>query len=483
MAPRDPDADRHLLEPGISLAAPPPFAPDHPDLAWLFSLNRHGYRPGLRRILGLLADLGHPERGLRTVVVAGTNGKGSTTRLLAELCRAAGRRTAAYTSPHLLGVTERLELDGRPVPLDDLLAAAARVRPLVDRHEASWFETLTALAVLLAREAGMEVLVAEVGLGGRLDATNALPAAAVLLTDVALDHQRILGETVEAIAAEKLGLLKPGVPLVTAVSPELRPQVFAAAVAAEAPCLFLDEAARLEDGPGGWRLVTRRAVHDGLPADLPPVQRRNAALALLALEELSARDPWWRLPADPAAALAGCFLPGRWHRLLVSPDLLLDTAHNDQALRQVLARFLAMPCAGRRVVLFGGMADKTVSPAVGELLARCDRVVGAPISLPRSRNREQLAALFLEQWRLPPERVELAASPAAALATLADRLEPQDALLVCGSCFLVAETLWALGYRELAATRRPQPAAAVLGRLAAAGGGPAAEGQDREGAS
>ena len=156
-------SERRAVEPGVSLTAPPPFAPDHPDLTWLFALNRHGFRPGLRRIEGLLADLGHPERTFRSIVVAGTNGKGSTTRLLASLCRAAGYRTATYTSPHLLGVVERLEIDGRPVSRDLLLAAAARVRPLVEKHAASWFETLTAIAALVCREQAVEVLACEEG--------------------------------------------------------------------------------------------------------------------------------------------------------------------------------------------------------------------------------------------------------------------------------------------------------------------------------
>ncbi len=465
MTTSDSPRKRIAVEPGVSLTAPPPFAPDHPDLAWLFSLNRHGFRPGLRRIRGLLADLGHPERSFRSLVVAGTNGKGSTTRLLAGLCRAAGYRTATYTSPHLLRVTERLEIDGRPVDRELFLAAAARVRPLVERHAASWFETLTAIAALVCREQGCEVLCCEVGLGGRLDATRALPASAVLLTGVALDHQRILGETRERIAAEKLGLLAPGVPLLSGVDAELRPQVFQAAVAVGAPCLFVDEVCRLEGDDTGWRLATRRRSYEDLPPLSPPVMRRNAALALLALEELAARDPWWRLPDDPAAALAGVFLPGRFQWLLEGPDVLFDTAHNDEALTIALDAFLARPCAGRRLVLFGGMADKTPGPGVGERLGRCDRVHAAPPSLPRARNPRQLEALLRDRWRLPSTLVSIHATVAGALAAVAAEAHPRDAVLVCGSCFLVAEALHRLGYEDLEATRERRSAAAVLARI------------------
>ncbi|MBC8424171.1 hypothetical protein H8E07_08620 [bacterium] len=446
-------------EPGLG-GARPPFAADNETTRWLFALNRKGIRPGLTRIRGLLEDLGHPERDFRILVTAGTNGKGSTTRLLARLLRDAGHRVACFTSPHLLQVYERLTLDDRPVDPEVFSRTAESLRPSVDRHQASWFETLTATSLAVAREAGVDVFCCEAGLGGRLDASNALPHEALLLTGVSLDHQHILGGTVEEIAAEKLGLLK-GAPLFTAVAQPLRGQVFAAAVAAGSPCHFLDELARSEDRGEVWDLTTRRRVFTGLPAWRPEVLRRNAALALLCLDELSAAGVL-DLPADPAASLRDAFLPGRFQRVLDGPDVLVDTAHNEEALAVVLTSFLERPCAGRRVVLFGGLAEKEPGDGTGRLLARADAVLAAPIGLPRSRNPGELKSL-MDRWGLADHNaVEVHEDLPSALRTLAETLAPEDALLVCGSGFLVAAVLHALGFRSLEDTRGVRAAGPML---------------------
>ncbi len=454
------DGASHPGEPGIGPDFAPPFAPDSETTRWLFDLNRLGIRPGLRRIRGLLDELGRPEQGMISLVVAGTNGKGSTTRLLARLLQEAGYRTACYTSPHLLTMYERLEIDGVPVDREYFRSLIEGLRPAVERHEASWFETLTAASLAAARDRGVEVFCCEAGLGGRLDASNALPAAAILLTGVSLDHQAILGETIAAIAAEKLGLLKPGVPLFCAVADELKAQAFAAAVAAGSPAHFLDELTRCEVGDAGWDLTTRRAVYRGLPSYAAPAMRRNAALALLALEELAAAGVVRPTP-DPVGALSRAFLPGRFQRVLSGPDWILDTAHNAEALAVSLGAFLERPCAGRRLVLFSGMIDKDPGDETGRLLARTDRIVLAPVSLPRSRNPEQLKSL-MDRWGLAAHHGAVVLDGVAAAIDDLATAGPEDAVLVCGSCFLVAEVLHELGYRSLDETRSPRDAAAAL---------------------
>jgi len=183
-SPRRDGAPAHPGEPGVGPDLAPPFTARDEATRWLFSLNRFGIRPGLTRIEGLLADLGHPERELPILVTAGTNGKGSTTLILAHLLRDAGYRVASYTSPHLLNVYERIQVDDRSVDPDDFARRVESIRPLVEKHEASWFESLTALAVQVACDAGVEFLCCETGLGGRLDATNALPAVATLVTTI-----------------------------------------------------------------------------------------------------------------------------------------------------------------------------------------------------------------------------------------------------------------------------------------------------------
>ncbi len=472
-----PDAENARLpgEPGVGVDLPPPFAAADEATRWLFALNRFGIRPGLARIESLLRDLGSPERDLRVIVTAGTNGKGSTTRVLGHLLGAAGLRTAVYTSPHLLDVRERILVDDRPLAADEFAARVTDLRPLVERHEASWFETLTALAVLTARDHGVDVMCCETGLGGRLDATNALPAEALLLTTIGLDHQHILGETRQEILAEKLGLLKPGVPLYCGVDDELRDQVFTAAVRAGAPVHFLDELARWDEAPGPWRLTLRDRVLAGLPDPGTPALRRSLALALLALAGQEQRLGARLLPADPGAALGNLFQPGRYQRVLREPDWILDTAHNTQALTAILETFGRRPCTGRRFLVLGAMYDKPLAPELAPLVRACDVVIGAPVSLPRSRTPDELVAACAA-WDLPvadwtgelPDRCAVAPDLAAALAALGRGLDPGDSVLVTGSCFTVAEVMWRLGFRQLDASRTPAAAGEVLAGLAGA---------------
>ena len=482
-SPRPNGAPSHPGEPGIGPDLGPPFtAPDEPT-RWLFSLNRMGIRPGLTRIQSLLADLDHPERGMRILVTAGTNGKGSTTRILACLLQAAGHRVGTYTSPHLLNVHERILIDDQPVDAEDFARRIDRIRPLVEKHEASWFETLTALAVWIARDREVDFLCCETGLGGRLDATNALPAVATLLTTIGLDHTRILGETLEEIAAEKLGLLKPGVPLFCGVDADLRPQVFREAVTVGSPCHFLDELARWEsegpDGrPGGqddkWDLALADRRFEALPDPGSPVMRRNVALALLCLSRLEQSLGEDLLPSDLVAALGNLFLPGRYQTVLKDPDWVFDTAHNAQALSATLGAFTSSSRPGRKFLVFGAMYDKEMPADLADLVGRCDAVLGIPVSLPRSRTPEELTTLF-SGWGLKPEawppdvpaqrdsdegnlpHCSLAPNQDEALAWLAGRLTDQDRVLVTGSCFTVAEVLHRMGFTDLEMTRRPVP--------------------------
>lgn len=472
-------------EPGVGVDLPAPFAaPDEPT-RWLFGLNRFGNRPGLARINGLLEDLGHPENHLRTLVVAGTNGKGSTTRTLALLLQAAGHKVLTYTSPHLLNVHERIRLDDRAVDPADFAARVRAIRPLTEKHDASWFETLTALALEQARDEGVDYFCCEAGLGGRLDASNALPAVATLLTTVGLDHQRILGETLPEIAAEKLGLLKRGVPLFCGVDQPLRGQVFAAAVTAGSPCYFLDELAVWQDthpwqaDTPTWDLHLRERVFAGLPDPGTAALRRNVALALLALAELEPARGEKLLPARPEQVLGNLFLPGRYQHLLSRPDWFFDTGHNTQAVAGVFREFLARTAgaagAGRRILLFGAMHDKTLADEVPALCGGFDAVVGAPVSLPRSRTAVELDALFRE-WGLTPgpwprdpagslPGCTVAADLKTAVGGLAACLRPEDKVLVAGSCFTVAEVFHHLGYENLDDTRGTREAGPVLARL------------------
>ena len=462
----------------MGLDLPPPFRAGDDATSWLFSLNRFGIRPGLVRIQGLLDDLGNPEQELKTLVIAGTNGKGSTTRVLALLLQAAGYKVCSFTSPHLLNVHERIMINDRPVAADEFAARAQAIKPLTEKHAASWFETLTALATQIARDEKVDFFCCETGLGGRLDSTNALPSMATLLTTVGLDHQRILGETLPEIAAEKLGLLKKGIPLFCGVDEDLRSQVFTAAVTSGSPCYFLDELARWEAdevpgvAPGRWDLALRDRVFAGLPDPGTRALRRNVALALLTLSELEARSGQKLLPDEVPQTLGNLFLPGRYQHLLRAPDWYLDTGHNTQALGGILREFLADSSGRRNILLFGSMYDKGIEGEFGEIFRQFDVVLGAPVSLPRSRTTPELAQLFSEWGLVPrpwvdeddfaPGECTVAPDMASVLRRLALRLHPEDRVLTTGSCFTVAEVMYRLGFKELDQTRGVHEAGPVL---------------------
>ncbi len=489
------DEKSHPGEPGVGVDLAPPFVAGDKSTAWLFSLNRFGIRPGLVRIEGLLAELNHPEKKLRTLIVAGTNGKGSTTRILSHLLIAAGHRVVTFTSPHLLTVHERISINDHPIDPNDFARRVEAIKPFTEKHEASWFETLTAIAVQVAADESADFFVCETGLGGRLDATNAIPAEAILLTTVGLDHEAILGNTRQEIAAEKLGLLKDKAPLFCGVDDELRVQVFQAAVTKGSPVYFLDELARWspqsDNGQSEtWDLAFRKIYFENLPDPGAASMRRNIALALLTLTELESLGNERLLPENVSESLGNLFLPGRYQPLLRGPDFIFDTAHNEQALSGVLAHFRQMNCSGRRIVFFGSMHNKELEKLPAEMVQGFDLFLGAPVSIPRSRTPDELSAL-LEAWGLiTSDRTDFGAdlwteassgdglydfvecdgglvAPdlASALLWLASNVQPNDKVLVTGSCFMVAEVLHKLGFTNLEMTREELPAGPVLARL------------------
>ncbi|MCP4291871.1 MAG: hypothetical protein GY780_08565 [bacterium] len=465
--PRPENSQSHPGEPGVGVDLAPPFVAYDEPTGWLFSLNRFGIRPGLLRIEALLSGLGNPEKKLRTLVTAGTNGKGSTTRILAQLLMDAGYKVVTFTSPHLLNVHERICINDAPIDPADFARRVQAIKPLTEKHEASWFETLTALAVQVAYEEKADFFCCETGLGGRLDATNALPAEAILLTTVGLDHEAILGNTREEIAAEKLGLLKNKTPLFCGVDPDLRFQVFQTAVTQGNPVYFLDELANWpassDTGTAKpWDLALRENFYPNLPDLGASSMRRNVALALLALTELQKIKDQRLLPADISQSLGNLFLPGRYQSFLRNPDFVFDTAHNEQALNGALAHFKTDKCSGRRIVFFGAMHNKELEKMPADGFAGFDLILAAPVSIPRSRTAAELATL-LEAWGIgtgamseewEPGLLGLVAPDlASALLWLAKNLKTDDRVLVTGSCFMVAETMHKLGFHNLEMTR------------------------------
>lgn len=397
-----------------------------PLLDWLFARQRFGIHPGLGRVRALLGRLGDPQDRFEAVLVGGTNGKGSTAATLAAMIQAEGRRVGLFTSPHLTHFAERFQVGGQPLKAEEVEAALQQVRPHAEEIGASFFEIVTALGCLLFARAGVDVAVMEVGLGGRLDATNALDPALSVITNVSLDHTEVLGETREAIAVEKAGILRAGRPAVTGVGADLH-----GVLAREGADLWALDDQLLEVRSLRWAgAEVMLGLPDGALSFRTPLLgahgARNAALAALAAHRLGVS------PEAIQAGAAGTVWPGRLEVLpFAGGRLLLDGAHNPDGAAALVAALRELRVE-RLPVVFGAAGDKDVSGVAAALAPVAERLILTRAVLsPRAADPQALAPLF------PDVPVTVAHSPAEAL----DVLRALDAplALVCGSLYLIGE--------------------------------------------
>ena len=353
-----------------------------PELRWLEELSPWPKEFGLGRMRALLADLGDPQRRYPAVHVVGTNGKTSTTLMTAALLRSAGHHVGAYISPHVRGWSERVQVDGADA---DIQAVLARVRPLA--AGATQFEVLTAGALAEFAEAGVDAAVVEAGLGGRLDATNVLDARVVVLTNVALEHTHVLGETRDAIAAEKLAVVTPGAHVVL--------------------------------GEPEWEAAART---NGASA-VEVVAGSNLALARAAAEALLGSA------VDPSAA-ERLQVPGRLERRSERPLEIWDGAHNLAGIGYLLPRVPAR----EYTLLVSVLADKDAGAMLRALSALGSTLVATASPSPRALSADELAGLARPYFAC----VEAVPEPVAALARARALAGPEGALLVTGSLYLLA---------------------------------------------
>jgi len=377
---------------------------------------------GLERIRALLEALGNPEKAYRVVHVAGTNGKGSTCAMIEAGLRAAGVRTGLFTSPHLIEPTERIQIDGIPVTPGQFSRAFDIVHDAAERLDLdahpSYFETVAAMAFWLFREQRVETAVVETGLGGRLDATNVVEPALTVITPVDLDHQFFLGDTIEAIAAEKAGILKPGVPAVFA---RQRPQA-AAVLEARAAELHIPVRRSDEFLIRDLEIDARGSRFSGIEVPLAGEhQVNNAITAALALEVLGVSPK----------GIAETRWPGRLEHISPNPDILLDGAHNPAGAR-ALARYLERHYGDRkRWMIFGAMRDKAIAEIGAILFPLADELILTAPDSPRSMTPEELAALAGRGRAVP--------NVSEALQAVAREAAADDAIVITGSLFLVGE--------------------------------------------
>ncbi len=404
------------------------------------------YKPGLDTTLALDAHFGHPHRRYATIHVGGTNGKGSCAHTLAAMLQHRGLKVGLYTSPHLIDFRERIRVNGSPIPEECVVDFVRSERAFFEPLHPSFFEITTALAFRHFAEAGVDVAVVEVGLGGRLDCTNIIQPELSLITNISLDHTQLLGDTLAAIAREKAGIIKPGVSaLVGEALPETRPVFEAAAAAAGSPIQFAQDSPEILSTsltPDGLRHYTTRHWGNFSAALTADCQVANTetllhAAALLqpcfGLSEADLHHAFLHVCEDTG-------LMGRWQTLCRAPHVVCDTGHNPGGW-QYLSRQLRDAATTHRQlhVVFGMAADKDVS-AVLALLPQNAQYYWTQASVRRALEADALSRLGASHGLHGQSFPTVAAALEAALSAA----HPDDFVYIGGSSFVVADLLAAL---------------------------------------
>jgi len=375
-------------------------------LAYLDSLQNSGIRPGLSRIRAMLRALGHPERAYESIIVAGTNGKGSTSAMIASILRQAGRRVGFYTSPHLVDIRERWEIDGTMIDPALLDASIEELRGAAERIgiTPTYFEALTIIAFIAFARAKCDIAVLEVGMGGRLDATNVVKPIAAVITPIGFDHTEYLGNTIRKIAFEKAGVIHRG----------------AIALTSNDDPVILD-VLRRRAAKFGSELIVVDGEHDTPLAGA--FQRRNAALAVATARALGIDD------ATIERGVKNTRWRGRLEHLRVrGKDVWIDGAHNAHAARAIVPFIASMPRP--RTLVFGIMRDKDVADVIATLFPLFDEIIATEPYPPRSVPAAELAT---------QTSVVAEADPEAALERALHSAAP--AIFVGGSLYLAGAAI------------------------------------------
>lgn len=433
-------------------------------IEWLYSLQHFGIKLGLDNIRRLLELLGHPERAYPSILVAGTNGKGSVAVTIHSLLGASGVRAGLFTSPHLIRPTERIRIGDDDIEPDELERHLARMRETIENGltsgaletHPSFFEVITATALAAFREHSVGAAVLEVGLGGRLDATNAVDADLAVVVGIDLDHTKTLGESPAKITGEKAGIVKRGKPVVSGVvQPEAIEVLARTCRERDARRIDARAAVRLSgESTGAITLETDRARYRDLELALAGRhQVDNARVALAAFEEFCSTLELVPTTDAVRTGFGSVRWPGRlqWTRAEgFAPDLLFDGAHNPAGARGLTA-YLETLSGPAPVMVFGAKQGKLIEPMLAALAPRVHAIVITQTEVQRSADPVEVAQLARERF----DRVEVLLDPDAALRRAAELAGDRRFVLVCGSLYLVGDILGRLELRPVAARMTP----------------------------
>ncbi|MEE9204484.1 MAG: folylpolyglutamate synthase/dihydrofolate synthase family protein [Nitrospirales bacterium] len=410
-------------------------------IQFLYALQKQGIKLGLDTIEALLQRLGRPHERYATLHIGGTNGKGSTAAMAAAVLQSAGYRVGLYTSPHLVDFRERIRVNGCAISEATVTDLTAHLRETVEHGlHPTFFEFTTALAFQHFADSDVEVAVVEVGLGGRFDATNVVTPIAAAITNIALDHQNYLGDTIEAIAFEKAGIIKPRVPVVVGrLSSEAAEVIRRVASKQAAPLWTLKRDFRVDgESLAGFHYSGPQLTCPDLFCPLAGTHQLDNVACALALLEVATR--WGFRLSDEAiqAGLRELIWEGRLETVEFGPRVVLDGAHNPAA-AQAVAAYLATqriehPDA-RIIVVVGMMRDKDREGFLRTVLPHADDMIVTQAQIPRAATVEELLASLGER----AHGARTASHPADALQLARSLADPEDLILVTGSLILVGE--------------------------------------------
>jgi len=406
------------------------------------------YKPDLSNTIALCKILDNPEGGFRSIHVAGTNGKGSTSHLLASVFQAAGYKTALYTSPHLKDFRERIRVNGKMIPKDEVISFVEKYKTQFEKIDLSFFEWTVGLAFYYFRKKKVDIAIIETGLGGRLDSTNIITPEVSVITNISYDHMNLLGNTLEKIAKEKAGIIKPGIPVIVGeTQPEIA-QVFSAkAKSLKAPLVFADQhfAVRKWDvaavpsphvvcdvgGTNGYRTTLRSSL-------IGNYQKRNFVTVVAALDEM--KHLGWNI--DDLAMRKGfrdvtetTGLLGRWQVIGKSPVMIADTGHNEGGIREIVYQLKHTPFKKLHMII-GVVNDKDPGKILS-LLPKNARYYFCSFNLPRAMKAEELQVMAGE-FKLQGESFS---NVKTAIKAAKNQANKNDLIFIGGSTFVVAEAI------------------------------------------
>jgi len=410
---------------------------------FLYGLERFGILLGLDNIVSLLEKMGNPQKAFRSVHIAGSNGKGSTASFVNNIAMAAGLHTALYTSPHLNDFRERVRLDGRMISKDALVGTTKKVRGLYDPDRTTFFEFTTALAFDCISRFKADLAIVEVGLGGRLDATNTISPEVCVITDISLEHQDYLGDTITAIAREKAGIIKPNTPVVTGASRDkARMVIREAALRLSCPVReFGKDFRSVRTGTHSFRYESRDLSIDNIELSMPGAhQTKNAALAVAVVEDLIGAG--FAIGED--AVRTGIFrtrFPGRFEVLMTNPDVIIDGAHTVEGMRMLRSTLGKLYRGKKMLLILGMLKDKNCRELVDIIAPMAHEIMCVPPQSNRALEPRELSVLAAR----PGIAVDYRNSIEEGFRHLFSKAGRDDVVVAAGSLYMIGPVRIACG--------------------------------------